>query len=313
MAIDETITVHDINADGIHGRLFRSADRSLRSGIVVLGGSGGGLGWSEGMARRLAGEGYAALALAYFRYAGLPKALVNIPLEYFEKAFDWMADQQGIDTKRLALVGGSRGAELALILGSTFPAVRAVVGYASSSVAWGADGGLMSIGKPAWTYQDKPLLPAGTGFSPAALFELVRIGVCLVSRVRYSGTPRFAAILKKESSIAHAVIPVENIQGPVLLISGDDDQIWPSTLMSEMIMDRLREHKHPFTDKHLKYQGAGHAINLPDLPREAYPTWFTHPRTRIKYNAGGNIDTNVQASKQAWNQVVRFLKEHVAC
>ncbi len=44
-------------------------------------------------------------------------------------AFDWIADQQGIDARQLTLIGGSRGAELALILGETFPEVKAVVGY----------------------------------------------------------------------------------------------------------------------------------------------------------------------------------------
>ena len=313
MVIDNTITEHDIDSDGICGKLFRPSNHDVRPGIIVLGGSGGGLGWSDGMAHKLAGEGYAALALAYFRYAELPKALVNIQLEYFTKAFDWMADQQGIDAKQLALVGGSRGAELALILGSIFPAVKAVVGYAPSSVIWGACGGITSIGKPAWTYQEKPLLPIRMGFSIKVFCEHVKMGLCLVSRVPYRETPLFVAALGNEFAVNRAIISVENIKGPILLISGDDDQLTPSALMSDMIMDRLRKHKHPFAYKHLKYKGAGHAISLPDLPREAYLTKVAHSLTHIKYDLGGNIDSNAQASKQAWNEVVAFLKEHVTC
>ena len=113
-----------------------------------------------------------------------------------------------------------------------------------------------------------------------------------------------------DPAVKQASIPVENIKGPILLISGDDDQLSPSTLMSKMIMDRLREHKHPFPYKHLRYKGAGHAINLPDLPREAYPTKITHPLTHIVYDLGGDPDINAEAGKQAWNEVLTFLKEH---
>lgn len=308
-----TIAVSNIDTHGICGKLFGPSDHDVRPGIVVLGGSGGGLGWSEAMAQKLAGEGYAALALAYFRYPSLPNTCANIPLEYFQKAFDWMAAQQDIDTRRLAIVGASRGAELVLILGSIFPVIKAVIAYSPSSVVWGAFGGITSVGKPAWTYQKKPLVRMHIGLSPRILYEHVRMVVCLISRFPYSERHRFVAALKNESAVNRAIIPVENIKGPILLVSGEDDQIWPATLMSEMIMDRLRKHEHPFHDKHCQYKGAGHAISLPDLPREAYPTKFTFPRTRIKYNAGGNSDINAQASKQAWNEATAFLQEHVMC
>jgi hypothetical protein len=53
---------------------------------IVLGGSGGGLPLGS-IAPLLASHGYATLALAYFGLPGLPRGLVNIPLEYFGKAF----------------------------------------------------------------------------------------------------------------------------------------------------------------------------------------------------------------------------------
>ena len=313
MTIDNSIIEHSIDSHGIYGKLFQPSDHDVRPGIIVLGGSGGGLGWSEGMAHKLASEGYAALALAYFRYAELPKALVNIPLEYFTRAFDWMAEQQGIDTRRLTLVGGSRGAELALILGSTFPVVKAIIGYAPSSVIWGACGGITSIGKAAWTYRNKPLMPIRMGSSMRVFCEHLKMGLCLISRVPYRETSLFVAALENETAVKQAIIPVENIKGPILLISGDDDQLTPASHMSEMIMDRLRKYEYPFVYKHLRYEGAGHAINLPDLPREAYPTKMIHSLTHIVYDLGGDPDINAQAGKQAWNGVITFLNEHVMC
>src|SRR3954470_4655074 len=57
-------------------------------GIVVLGGSEGGLAQAEELAAGLASHGFAALALAYFGAAGLPERLAEIPLEYLEAAVD---------------------------------------------------------------------------------------------------------------------------------------------------------------------------------------------------------------------------------
>ena len=48
---------------------------------------------------------------------------------------------------------------------------------------------------------------------------------------------------------------MENIHGPVLLLSGKDDQIEPSSLMATRLMERLRRHGHPYGDEHLSCDG----------------------------------------------------------
>src|SRR5439155_14386967 len=62
-------------------------------------------------------------------------------------------------------------------------------------------------------------------------------------------------------------IQVEKIRGAVLLISGKDDCVWPSALMAERIVARLREHRHPFAYRHLSYDSAGHSFGLPNQAR----------------------------------------------
>jgi esterase/lipase len=46
--------------------------------------------------------------------------------------------------------------------------------------------------------------------------------------------------LQNTASARKSAIEVENIQGPIFLISGKRDQMWPATDMSEMIMERLK-------------------------------------------------------------------------
>jgi len=313
MTTNNTVTEIDVESHGILGKLYRPATNIIHPGIIVVGGSGGGLSWSDEVANRLAGKGYAALALAYFRYGDLPKALVNIPLEYFKTAMNWMHGQEEINTEKLVVVGGSRGGELALILGATFPIVKAVIAYAPSSVVWGACGPTTSIGKAAWTYQGHPLPRMKTGVSPSALCEYLKMGLCWISRRPFRETPLFMTALSNASCVGQASIPVENINAPILLISGDDDQIWPSNLMCDMIMDRLRRYGFRFPCKHMNYEDAGHAISFPDLPLEAYynSRKTAHPLTGLVYDLGGDPEKTAHAAKAAWDEVVVFLEKYV--
>ena len=68
-----------------------------------------------------------------------------------------MRDEAVSAARPLALIGASRGAELALLAASTFPTVGAVVAIAPSSVRWGRDGGIGAIGRTAWTFRGQAL------------------------------------------------------------------------------------------------------------------------------------------------------------
>ena len=78
----------------------------------------------------------AALALAYFALEHLPDELVNIPLEYFETALHWLQRQPAIRGDQLAVLGGSKGGELGLLLGGLYPQLKAVIVYVPSSIVW---------------------------------------------------------------------------------------------------------------------------------------------------------------------------------
>ncbi len=57
-----------------------------------------------------------------------------------------------------------------------------------------------------------------------------------------------------------AVIPVQKIKGPVLLLVGADDQLWPAPLYAQAIMTRLRQYDGHYTHLDLVFPGAGHAV-----------------------------------------------------
>ena len=63
-------------------------------------------------------------------------------------------------------------------------------------------------------------------------------------------------------------IPAERINGPVLLLEGRDDQLWPSPQMAAMVVSRLHALHHPYFDRNVIYNNTGHVIGfLTNQPR----------------------------------------------
>ena len=77
----------DISDDGLVATMFHHED-GARPGVIIVGGSGGGL--SIDHPALLSSRGYAVMSLGYFAMPALPRDLMAIPLEYFEKAITWM-------------------------------------------------------------------------------------------------------------------------------------------------------------------------------------------------------------------------------
>ncbi len=151
------VTATVVHAAGLEGVLYRPADAVSAPGVLVLGGSAGGLDrYMRREAALLADHGYAALALAYFGAPGLPPTLAHIPLEYFGRALAWLGRQPGVRDNHLAVVGHSRGGELALLLGAYYPQITAVVSYVGSGVVYGSP---LTGGGAAWTWHGRAIAP----------------------------------------------------------------------------------------------------------------------------------------------------------
>ena len=293
-----------VEEEGLVGTLFCPSTPGPHPAVIAIGGVGGGL--REGGAEALASEGFAALALAYFGVEGLPRELVEIHLEYFETAIAWLKSRPEIDANRIAVVGNSKGGELALLLGATYPEdVKAVIGYAPSAVVW------QGITFDREAYYGGPRSPWSSRGAPVPFArlarplpaEMVRMVGFYFGRQPIVGRVFYERALADETAVAAAEIAVEKIDGPLLLISGTDDQMWPSTRLSEMAIERLKAHDHPFPYEHLRYEGAGHMITLPNAEPPA--SWSS------RYEVGGTQEANEFANADSWTKVLGFLEKHL--
>jgi dienelactone hydrolase len=293
-AVDWSVKPIPVRDDGLVGTLFLPSTPPPYPVVITLGGSAPGV--FTPPAIMLASNGIAALALAYFGVEGLPVALVRIPLEYFGKAIRWCQSRRDLRPNTIAVAGGSRGGELALLLAATFPEIIGVVGWSASGLLYsGLDAKTISP-IPAWCYGGRDLP-----------FALADRSVVDWNQRPIRMTPGFLAGLSDKEATKAAEIPVERINGPVLLISGADDQVWPSSILSEIAMQRLRSHNHRFRFEHLSYKQAGHSIGTPFGSPTS--THFVHPVLGLDFEMGGSVDANRKASADSWQHVIAFFRE----
>lgn len=227
------VTRTEIRDNGLVGTLSLPPGPGPFPGLIYLKGSSvlpGGGGIYEPPAALLASHGYATLALAYYGIPPLPPDLVDVPLEYVESAIGWMQAQTQVRSDRLGVIGSSRGGELSLLVGATFPQVKAVVAYVPSGIIRAGQGR-----KGAWTYQGVEL-----PYTPVRILNV--------------------------DPDNPAVIRVERTEGPILIIAADADTMWQSTPQSQVAMDRLARFHHPYLDQFLHYAGADHEIGFPNVP-----------------------------------------------
>ncbi len=275
--------------------------------VIVLGGSGGGFDLDK--AAVLSRHGFATLALAYFGVPPLPSWLHRVPLDYFEAALAWLVAQPELDRERIGVLGVSRGAELALLLGATFPQIRAVVAYAPSSVAWAAGGRDNQTGQiiPTWTWRGEPV-----PFAPLPLRGFMLRSALPVALLRRPVVFRklFRAGLLNRAAVERAAIPVERIRGPILLVSGGDDHLWPATEMSEAILARLKRLGFAHAAEHLHYPRAGHMLRYPHLPTTSRASRNPHLRN-VKFSYGGTAPADAEAQADSWRRAIAFLQTHL--
>jgi hypothetical protein len=206
------------------------------------------------------------------------------------RAITYLARRPEVDSTRIAILGTSKGAEAALLVAARDPRVRAVVAYAPSSVAWSCI--CSTPAHASWSVGGAAVTSIPPGRDPGV--------------VAASGEPQRPAVhyryrLRDPVVAERAAIPVERINGPIMLVAGGADELWPSAEMARQIRERRARAAHRAGDTTLVYPDAGHRIGKSYLPAGS---------TRV---AGGRLETggtpraNAAAQADAWPRVLRFL------
>jgi dienelactone hydrolase len=255
---------------GFYGEFYSPAVTGRRPALLVVGGTDGGLSASTlSLAALLAAHGYPALALAYYGEPGLRPALSDIPLEYFATALGWLRRQPHVDPGHVLALGVSRGSEAALLLGAYFP--RLVGGVVASVPSDAANISFPCCAGAAWTLHGRPL-----------------------PYTRQFGNPH-------PTDNPAAVIPVEQINGPVFLDCGGSDLVWHSCRYARAIMRRLAAHHDAHRHVLYSYPAAGHNVGT------LVPYQPVADAILLAQGAGATADANPDAQAELWPHLLRFL------
>lgn len=215
--------------------------------FVGFGGGGGGNDWARNYLKvkrdSLNQKGYAVLAIGYFKSQGTPEQLDRISLDAIRDTILSIAQHPQIDESKIILFGGSRGGELVLNLASRYKEFNGVIAASASNVTFPAI--TLYANTSSWTHQNKEV-----SYVPAPFKTII-------PALKGDLYAAHALMLEDKEAVKNAEIAVENINGPVLILSGKNDDQWPAPEMSEQIIDRLKDKNFEHYYSHIQLDG-GH-------------------------------------------------------
>ncbi|MGV8928282.1 MAG: acyl-CoA thioesterase/BAAT N-terminal domain-containing protein [Brevundimonas sp.] len=295
-------TVEDEEIPGFPAaRLYHLPGGAPRPVIVVLHGADGGTGASDRFGRKLASLGYAVVGLPYYspdwgaygppkEIPGLPGSFIDIRIDQIAELRDWLRTRPDVDADRIALFGGSKGAEFSLIAASRYDWITSVVAFAPSDLVW-EGWGLETVEaegtRSSFSYRGEalPFMPY-VGFVEGLL---AGPGNADLLKIHEDGR---AAHPDREAA---ARIRVEDYSGAVMLVAGDADREWRSGRMARNVA-AIRTAAGLETEL-LIYPEAGH-----DVGGDGWA-----PTAGEVARGGGSAAANARAQADAWPQVLAFL------
>lgn len=241
--------------------------------IVGLGGSEGGNAWASSYWKKTRDQflekGYAFLAIGYFGAKGTPDTLNKIALEDVYNAITTATKNKKVNKKKIAIIGGSRGADLALLLGTYYKDIDCVISIVGSNAVF--PGHTTHFTSSCWTYNsiELPFIPVNEEAVP------------FLKKRNLRGA--FEAMLKDTVAVEQSRIKIESIKGAVFFLSATRDEVCPSTPMAEMMMASLTQNKFKYPYEHIAIEG-GHAAPLKyfDLIFKFLETNFAKSKSDVK-------------------------------
>lgn len=159
--------------EGFYGFYHVPAEeQDHKKAVIVVGGSEGNENIPMHVGAMFARCGIAALGVCYWNVDGLPKELVRVPVDPFEKAILWLKNK---GHEKIIMYGVSKGAVLALLCASLMPDICGVAAISPLHCVWGGMRGNKSMASKTFTTaseftyrgKDFPCMAAHLKYGPA--------------------------------------------------------------------------------------------------------------------------------------------------
>ncbi len=262
--------------------------------VVLLGGFGDGP--SPLQASLLAARGVAALNLGYHAWPGLSPDLVEVPVETVSRGIDWARGTGLVSEAPVAVLGASKGAELALVAAARDPRIGPVIAWAPSSTVFQGISFRSATPGSSWTWGGAPV----PYLAPQVNAATLRASTRLLLRRPVSFRSSYESALDVGAvDLERARIEVEAARGPFLLAAGADDQMWPSHRMARELADSLERVGRRNEVTLVLDDEAGHRVDFGLWPRGGGPTSF--------FIRGGTPEAAHRLGRRAWQASLDLL------
>lgn len=249
--------------------------------VVVFGGSEGSSNFE--LAMMLAEEGYEVYSLFFFGADNQTEALNRVPIEFF----DDFLEHAELTNEEVTVIGGSKGAELGLVLTNYYDEINNLVLYTPSSYVFMGLDYSGDVGS-SWTYEEEELPYIDITQSNLGAFIRTMFDMIVLNPVKYRETYESAVEMNENSG--EAKIDTSNFDGHALLLAGTDDAMWQGDVAAEEISEEIGDNAEAVI-----YEDAGHL--------------FGGPVAVGGIMLGGNEEANVDAKEDSDLRVLEFLEE----
>lgn len=239
-----------VREDGFEGILFPAENRKDKA-VIVISGSNGGMSLTRECAEFYAQNGVPALAVALFGTRETQKNLDRVPVEYIECAIKWLK-KNGYE--KIGIDGTSKGSEIALLAATMFSDLSCVIARVPSHFV---SEGLIAHGKSkrpsgtsCWSYEGKEI-----PYAPYNARSFNVPGIILKEKELHLLT-----VNREKTITEEALIPIEKIKAPVLLLSAVNDCVWPSYESGVYMEKYLQEKGFSYPYKHVAFSFMSHAM-----------------------------------------------------
>ena len=264
------------------------------TGVIDL--LGGVVSLVEFKASLLASHGFATLALAFLGYEDQPLCPSSINLDYFEEAANWLISHPKVLPHGIGMHAICYGSWIGLLMASyQLAPIKAVVAISPPVIAFLHPFQLKERVSDMIFLNDSRVVSSEKG-----------------SIWRFAQQTDINYMNPTTISKYSAITPVENINCPVMLVSGTDDLNVPTDFTVKFNIDRLKENgKHLCTT--LRYPQAGHLFEPPYFPlcdssiSKSSKEWCGYP-----YLAwGGETVAHARAQEECGPKILHFLRKNL--
>lgn len=269
----------DSAQDGFEGWFYpvEGSDRC----IILLAGSVGNDAANRALAGWINRNGCCALGIGKWQDRTGYDGVSRWPLEYFERALDWMKEH-GI--RKFGLYGMSMGANMALLAASVYTDYTLTISisgidFVTEGFEEGKKDGMTEwpTGVSAFTLHGKELPYHPFHLSPAAYDDLIR------KSTRVHHEPRSVELYRHMEQWPvpeECFVPVERIGGRLLVLAAEDDSMWESAKYARRMQQRLETAPHRSDSSVVIYPYGTHIL-IPYSAGRKGPFDFGDPIARL--------------------------------